>query len=175
MPKAKERLQRRSQRRQPFTASALVFEPKSETSLRARTADLAPDGCFIDTLNPFSAGTMVKVRIDKGGSSFEAWARVVYSLTSMGMGMVFHFVAPEQLWVLHEWLGDAGGVLLPEISLQAPAEEVTSAKALITGRKKDIHCEALSELLTELMTLGLISDEKGNAILERLSRCPESD
>jgi hypothetical protein len=175
MADTKEKLRRRSQCRQPFTASALVFEPKSETSLRARTADLGPDGCFIDTLNPFSPGTMIKVRIDKGGTSFEAWARVVYSLTSMGMGLFFHFVAPEQLWVLHEWLGDAGGVLLPEISLPSPAEEVPTANALITSRKKDIHCEALSELVTELMTQGFISDEKGNAILQRLSGCPESE
>jgi hypothetical protein len=175
MPKVKERLQRRSQRRQPFTASALVFEPKSETLLRARTADLGPDGCFIDTLNPFAPGTMVKVRIDKGSTSFEAWAAVVYSLASMGMGLAFHSVGPEQLWILHEWLGDAGGVLLPEISLPPTAEELPTARSLITPKRKDIHCEALSELVTELMTLGLISDEKGNAILQKLSRCLESE
>src|ERR1700736_5291566 len=86
MPDAKERLRRRSQHRQPFTASAMIFEPKSETLLRARTADLGPDGCFIDTLNPFAPGAMVKVRIDKSSASFQAWARVVYSLASMGMG-----------------------------------------------------------------------------------------
>src|SRR5260370_24041626 len=83
MPDAKEKLRRRSQSRKPFIASALVFEPKSETRLRRRTADLGPEGCFIDTLNPFAPGTMLKVRIDKGGASLETWAKVVYSLTSM--------------------------------------------------------------------------------------------
>jgi hypothetical protein len=173
MADAQEKLRRRSQRRQHFIASAVVFEPKSETLLRARTADLGPEGCFIDTLNSFSAGTMVKLRIDKGNASFEAWAKVVYALQSMGMGLVFHPVAPEQLWVLHEWLGDAGGALVPEISLPPTAEEFPAAESLLTGRKKDLHCEALSQLIMELMAQGLVSEEKGHAILQKLSRCPE--
>jgi hypothetical protein len=174
--KPRDKLRRRSQRRQPFTASALVLEPKSETLLRARTADLGSDGCFIDTLNPFAKGTTVKVRIEKSGTSFEAWAKVVYSLNSMGMGLAFSPVAPEQLWVLHEWLGDAGGLLAPEVSLPS-IEEETSPKHLATAdaRTKDVHCEALNELIQELMARGLISGEKGQAILQKLSRCPDSE
>jgi hypothetical protein len=174
MPDAKEKLRRRSQHRQPFTASAMIFEPKSETLLRARTTDLGPDGCFIDTLNPFAPGVMVKVRIDKSGASFEAWARVVYSLASMGMGLVFHAVAPEQLWVLHEWLGVVGGALLPELSLPPAAAEYPAAQFLVTDRQKDVHCEALSRLIAELMAQELLSQEKGNAILQTLNRCPKN-
>ncbi|PYU22645.1 MAG: hypothetical protein DMG32_17745 [Acidobacteria bacterium] len=173
MSDTKEKLRRRSQHRQPFTASALVFEHKSETLLRARTADLGPDGCFIDTLNPFAPGTMVKVRIDKSGASFEARARVVYSLPSMGMGLAFYPVVPEQLWVLHEWLGNAGDAPVPDISLPPAAEDLASAASLITDRKKDVHCEALTTLIEELMDQELLSEEKGNAILRTLGRCPE--
>jgi len=168
MPDTKEKLRRRSQPRQAITASALVFEPQSETLLRARTADLGPDGCFIDTLNPFARGTTVKVRIDKSGASFEAWANVVYSLTSMGMGLAFYPVAPEQLWVLHEWLGDAGAVPMPDISLPLAAEDLPPAAFLIADRKKDVYCGALSRLIEELMAQGLLSQEKGNAILQTL-------
>ena len=176
MANAKEKLRRRNQHRQPFTASALVFEPKSETLLRARTADLGSDGCFVDTLNPFSPGTVVKVRIDKGGATFEASARVVYALASMGMGLVFNTVGPEQLWVLQEWLGDASGTPLPEISPPSLEQGVTAADfSAVELRKKDVHCEALGELILELMGLGLVSEEKGNAILQKLSRCQESD
>jgi hypothetical protein len=176
MPVANEKLRRRSQSRKPFIASALVFEPKSETQLRVRTSDLGLDGCFIDTLNPFAPGTMLKVRIDKGGTSFETWAKVVYSLSSMGMGMVFHFVAPEQLWVLHRWLGDAtGDVLLPEVSLPPAEEEIPGAGFLSAEKTKDVHCDALGQLIDELTSRGLISQEKGNAILQMLSRCPESE
>lgn len=176
MPDAKEKLRRRSQSRKPFIASALVFEPKSETRLRARTADLGPEGCFIDTLNPFAPGTMLKVRIDKGGASLETWAKVVYSLTSMGMGIVFHFVSPEQLWVVYEWLGEAtGDALLPEVSLPPAEHEIPAAGLLSTEKRQDAHCEALGQLISELITKGLLSQEKGNAILQTLSRCPEDD
>jgi hypothetical protein len=174
MPDTKERLRRRNQHRKSFTASAMIFEPKSETLLRARTADLGSDGCFIDTLNPFATGAVVKVRIDKSGASFEAWARVVYSLTSMGMGLAFHARAPEQLWVLHEWLGDADSPLLPEISLPPPEAEYRAPQSMITDGKKDVHCEALSRLIAELMTQGTLSQERGNAILQILDRCPKN-
>src|SRR5689334_14056833 len=160
MSDAKEKLRRRSQSRKPFVASVLVFEPQSETHLRARIADLGPDGCFIDTLNPFAPGTMLKVRIDKGGTSFETWAKVVYSLSSMGMGLVFHFVAPEQLWVLHEWLSDASGdVLLPEISLPSAEEEIPAAGFSPAEKMKDVHCDAICQLVSELISRGLISRE----------------
>ena len=176
MAQAKEKLRRRSQSRKPFIASVLLFEPKSETRMQARTADLGPDGCFIDTLNPFAPGTMLKVRIDKSGASFETWAKVVYSLSSMGMGMVFHFVAPEQLWVLHEWLGDAtGDLILPQVSLPAADVEIPRAGFLAAERAKDVHCDALGQLISELTSRGLISQEKGNAILQTLSRCPENE
>ncbi len=175
MPEAKEKLRRRSQSRQPFIASALVFEPKSETLLRARTADLGLEGCFIDTLNPFAPGTMLKVRIDKGGASFETWAKVVYTLSSMGMGMVFHFVVPEQLWVLNEWLGPAAAdVLLPEVSLPPTVQQAPPASLERTDRKRDVH-EALGRLISELMGQGLLSAEKGNSILKTLIHCPEND
>jgi hypothetical protein len=175
MTEAKEKLRRRSQNRKPFIASVLVYEPKSETRLQARTADLGPEGCFIDTLNPFAPGTMLKLRIDKGGASLETWAKVVYSLSSMGMGMVFHFVSPEQLWVVYEWLGDAtGDPVLPEVSL-APAEnEIPAAGSLSTDKRNDVHCEALDQLISELINRGLISQEKGEAILRILNRCPDN-
>ncbi len=168
-PETTEKLRRRSQRRSHFTASALVFEPKSEALLRARTGDLGPDGCFIDTLNPFASGTVVKLRINKGGMSFEAWAKVVYSLDSMGMGLAFKPVGPEQLWVLQEWLGDSSGSLLPNISMPQVEEEFSARDS-----RKDIHCQALTELITELIGHGLIPEEKGNAILQKLSRCPQA-
>lgn len=172
---AEEKLLRRSNRRRHFTASALVFEPKSEMLLRARTADLGTDGCFIDTLNPFAKGTVVKVRIENRGAWFEAWARVVYSLDSMGMGLAFNPVEPEQLWVLHEWLGDSGGALAPEATLPPIDRDISPKGLAAEARTKDVHCEALSELVQELMGRGLVSDEKGQAILQKLSRCPESE
>jgi len=172
----RDKLLRRSNKRQPFTASALVFEPKSEMLLRARTADLGLDGCFIDTLNPFPTGTLVKLRIEKSGTSFEGWAKVVYSLASMGMGLVFKPAGPEQLWVLHEWLDGAGRVLAPELTLPRIEEEISARHPAEADRtRKDVRCEALSELIEELMGRGVISGEKGEAILQKLSGCVEAE
>lgn len=167
----KKELRRRSNSRKPFTASALVFEPKSEMLLRARTADLGSDGCFIDTLNPFAKGTAVKVRIEKRGASFEAWAKVVYSLDSMGMGLAFDPVEPEQLWVLHEWLGAESGIMPPEMNLPPIETEISTKELTPQAKSKDIHCEVLNELIQDLMGRGLVSVEKGQALLVKLSRC----
>jgi hypothetical protein len=173
VPRPSDKLRRRSQRRQHFTASAMVFEPKSQTLLRARTADLGTDGCFIDTLNPFVKGTAVKVRIEKAGASFEAWARVVYSLQSMGMGVAFQSVGPEQLWVIHEWLGQPGEARASEIQLPV-IERSALANSVASDAHKDAQCEALVDLVEELMAQNLISREKGNAILRKLNRCAKS-
>lgn len=176
MSEVKENLRRRSQTRKPFIASALIFEPKSETRLQARIADLGLDGCFIDTLNPFLPGTTVRVRIDKGGASFESWARVVYSLSSMGMGMVFQLVAPEQMWVLHNWLNDRmGNALLQEMSLPAAPNKIPAPVFRTADKTKDVHCEALGQLISELINPGLLSEEKGKAILQTLGRSPATN
>ena len=171
----KKKLRRRSNTRKLFTASALVFEPQSEMLLRARTSDLGSDGCFIDTLNPFAKGTTVKVRIEKKGTSFEAWARVVYSLESMGMGLAFDTVEPEQLWVLHEWLGAESRIMPPEMNLPPIEEEISPKELASQARSKDVHCEVLNELIQDLMGRGIISVEKGQGFLQKLSRCPEAE
>lgn len=170
-----KKLRRRSNTRKPFTASALVFEPKSEMLLRARTADLGSDGCFIDTLNPFGKGTAVKVRIEKKGASFEAWAKVVYSLDSMGMGLAFDPVEPEQLWVLHEWLGPESGIMPPEMNLSRIETEISTKELTPQAKSKDVHCEVLHELIQDLMGRGLVSAEKGQAFLLKLGRCSDSE
>jgi len=175
-----EKLRRRSQRRRQFTASVLVFEPKSETLLRARTSDLASDGCFVDTLNPLAKGTMVKVRIEKKGACFESWAKVVYSLESMGMGLAFESVGPEQLWVLHEWMNEANGTLpraTEPSDIRLPAvEDLPPGDFSAQGpKKRDAHWQALHELIKELMSRGVVSEEKGNDILQKLGRCTESE
>lgn len=119
---------------------------------------------------------MLKLRIDKGGASLETWAKVVYSLSSMGMGMVFHFVTPEQLWVVYEWLGEAtGDPVLPEVSLAPVENEIPADGLLNTDKRNDVHCEALGQLISELINRRLISPEKGNAILQMLSRCPDNE
>ncbi|MGB7023766.1 MAG: PilZ domain-containing protein [Candidatus Acidiferrales bacterium] len=80
----------------------------------SRSTDLGRGGCFVDTISPFPVGTSVRLRLTVEQKSFEASAKVVYSMIGMGMGLAFTSIEPEQLWVLESWLGNRSGAIVPE-------------------------------------------------------------
>ncbi len=90
--------------RYPFVATAVVTELRSEARLPARTSELSIHGCYIDTLNPFPAGTDVRVKIIHGNRTFETPAQVVYIHPGYGMGLLFAAAPAEQQPVLEDWL-----------------------------------------------------------------------
>ena len=71
--------------------------------------------------------------------------------------------------------GGASGVLAPDVNLPPIEGEIASKDLAGAARAKDVHCEVLNELIQDLMGRGLISVEKGEAILHKLSRCSESE
>jgi hypothetical protein len=97
---------KRAALRCPFVASAEVFELSSETPISARTSELAVGGCYVETLNPFPEGTLVRVRILRDQGVFEAKAKVVYSHSNSGMGLAFSEVLPNQRLLLEDWLAE---------------------------------------------------------------------
>jgi hypothetical protein len=101
---AKKFAKPRAVRRCPFVASVEVTELGSGTRLSARTSEVGLGGCYVDALNPFAAGTEVKLRIVRDQGAFEAVAKVVYSDPSFGMGLSFVDIAPEQRLILENWL-----------------------------------------------------------------------
>jgi hypothetical protein len=101
---AKKFAKPRAVRRCPFVASVEVTELRSGTRLSARTSELGLGGCYVDALNPFAAGTQVKLRILRDQGAFEATAKVVYSDPSFGMGLSFVEIAPDQRLILENWL-----------------------------------------------------------------------
>src|SRR5712664_4253192 len=54
---------------------------------------------YVDTINPFPLGAIVKVRLTQEKNFFEGQAKVVYAQVGMGMGLFFTSAKPEQLWV----------------------------------------------------------------------------
>lgn len=96
----------RAVRRCPLVASAEVIESASGTLLSARTSEIGLGGCYVDALNPFPEGTMVKLRILRDQGVFEAKAKVVYSHPSFGMGLAFTEIAPGQRSLLEDWIAD---------------------------------------------------------------------
>ena len=101
--------ERRIITRQPFSSEALVADSDANIRLRGRCTDLSPQGCYVDTLNPFPTGTIARVELHKADRVFEANARVSSSHMGMGMGLCFQDLTPGQISVLMNWLNKEPG------------------------------------------------------------------
>jgi len=151
--------ERRQFPRYSFTGTFGATEPNSETRIHGRTADLSEGGCYADTMSPFPAGTVVKVRISKENRSFESQATVVYAVAGMGMGLRFDSIDPEQLMNLRRWLGELRGELPAD--MEAEKEE---PRACARPQRKCV----LNELIGELMRKGVLDNSTGREMLQRL-------
>jgi hypothetical protein len=151
--------------RHPFTATVEAVEFKSQTRIQGRTSDLSREGCYVDTISSFPAGSIVKMRLTKDMRAFEAQAEVVYSLVGMGMGVKFTYADPEQLCVLDKWVEELSGESQPEQEILR-----TSDPSLAQERPGDEESQVLNELVRELMRQRVLSDAKCEAMLEKLSR-----
>ena len=96
----------RSVRRCPLVATAEVTELGSGTLLSARTSELGLGGCYVDALNPFPQGTLVRLRILRDQGVFETTAKVVYCDPRFGMGLAFTETTPDQRSILETWLAE---------------------------------------------------------------------
>ena len=96
--------ERRAAPRYPLVLAAEIRVEASGTNAAARTSDISRTGCYLDTLNPLPAGTLVLLRLTQGGEQFATHARVVYEIPGMGMGVAFADVAAPQQAVLERWL-----------------------------------------------------------------------
>jgi hypothetical protein len=75
-----------------------------EKQLAAHTEDLSAFGCFVETLDPFPAGTKVRLRITHAGANLIAQGTVAYSRNNGGMGIAFTSIEPSGLSILDAWL-----------------------------------------------------------------------
>ncbi|HWO37448.1 MAG TPA: PilZ domain-containing protein [Candidatus Acidoferrum sp.] len=97
---------KRSVRRCALVASVEVTESHSGTKLSARISELGVGGCYVDALNPFPEGALVRLRILRDQGVFETKAKVVYCDPRFGMGLAFLEVTPDQRSLLENWLAD---------------------------------------------------------------------
>ena len=89
-----------------FISTADVIGLDTNTRLSSQTSELGMGGCFIDTLNPFPEGTLVRVRLVKDSGAFESGAKVVYVLPGFGMGLAFAHVPHDQKLTLEKWIAE---------------------------------------------------------------------
>ena len=101
-----EKAERRSVRRYPFAAEVEITDLGSGDRRSARTSDLSLGGCYIDTLHPFSRGTLVNLRIFCPKGVFETRGRVVSSHAGFWMGIGFSEMTPDRRSMLEGLLAE---------------------------------------------------------------------
>jgi len=67
---------------------------QSEVQASARISDISLTGCYIETKNPLSPGTQIRLQVTLGESGFQTLATVVRSEPNAGMGVMFSQPAP---------------------------------------------------------------------------------
>jgi PilZ domain len=156
--------ERRHHLRFPFSATVEAIEIKTGTKVAGRTTDLGLGGCYVDTLSPFPVGTETKIRILRENESFEAHAKVVYSLIGMGMGLAFVSAQPKQIRLFQRWLQEISGQPVPgqdstsqKVSETAPAEQTQTLKNVV-----------LSDLIMTLMQKKVLTEREGKDLLRKL-------
>ena len=89
-----------------FIAEAELAEAGDGMRVVARISELSSRGCYVDTVNPFPAGTELRVRIRYGCSTCELSGKVIYTHSGFGMGVHFEEPAAEHRATLEAWLDD---------------------------------------------------------------------
>jgi PilZ domain-containing protein len=150
-------VERRRNLRFSFSATVEVTD-KAGTKVTGRTTDLGLGGCYVDTLTPFPVGTETKIRILRDNESFEAQARVVYSLLGMGMGLAFVSAQPKQVRLFQRWVQEISGQGVP------PQPEETEP----AQRTQTLQNVVLSDLIVTLMQKKVLTEREGKDLLHKL-------
>jgi hypothetical protein len=98
----------RSLPRYTITALAEVVEPVSRRRVTGWTSIISDEGCHVRAADALAAGTIVQLRIQQDGGTFETWARVANALPNEGMGLAFFDTAEPQRDLLKKWIAAAG-------------------------------------------------------------------
>jgi hypothetical protein len=150
--------ERRGAERHTFTAGAEVIEIASGARFSARTTDLGPGGCFVDSKVPFPVGSKLKVNLQKGKSSFETAGTVVYSQAGLGMGIAFDGLDQRQRAALDAWLADVTG--------QRQAAHYESARIpQFAGEQRGPEYAALVRLVRLMIGKGILTEAEGSSVL----------
>jgi len=150
-------VERRNNLRWACSATAEVLEIQSGANIKARTTDLGPGGCYVDTINMLAAGTPVRVRITLARRNFEADAMVKYALPGMGMGLWFTEMTPHDRAILEEWANEMQRG-------SAPSWEIAVAKGAEPLHEKER--QAFNKLIKLLLRKEILSEEEAASLLE---------
>jgi hypothetical protein len=157
-------LERRRYARFPLVAFVEALEPKSNSQISGRTSDVSLGGCYVDTINPFPEGTVIRISLTKEKVSFEANAKVVFSQVGMGMGVAFTSAEKTQCRIYQKWIDQLSGNLSPELDVLEQKQQSGD------DRLKEEQYYVLDEVIIALMRKGVLTEVEGKAMLKRLHR-----
>ena len=155
----------RRHQRFPLTAFVEALEPKSNAQISGRSSDVSLSGCYVDTLNPFPEGTVIRIRLTRENLSFEANAKVIFSQIGMGMGVAFTSAEKDQFRVYQKWIDELSGNSSTGLNVLEKEQQ--------SGGDADPHGEqtyVLNELIIALMRKGVLTEVEGKAMLSKLHR-----
>jgi hypothetical protein len=158
-------LEHRRHARFPLTALVEALEPKSNTQISGRSSDVSLSGCYVDTLNPFPEGTLIRIRLTRENISFEANAKVIFSQIGMGMGVAFTSAEKDQFRVYQKWIDELSGNSSTKLNV---LEEDRQSGGNIDSQGEQAY--VLNEIVIALMRKGVLTEVEGKAMLKRLHR-----
>src|SRR5882762_2143628 len=138
-----------------FIAPVEMVEMRTGSRIYARTSDLSPQGCYIDTLNPLPVGAAVRLQIQRAGLVFDVLANVSSRHVGSGMGLVFGEIAGAQRAILESWLSELGLPPRAVFEKPFPAENPT----LSLGN------DCATRLVQVLLRKGALSQSEAREIL----------
>jgi hypothetical protein len=148
--------ERRCATRSPFIAPVEMFEMRTGSRMQARTSDLSPHGCYVDTLNPLAVGAAVRIQIHRSGLILDVLANVSSRHAGSGMGLEFGEITDAQRNVLETWLGELA--LPPRAVFDNPFARGNAA------RSRDEDCAV--RLVQVLLRKGVLSQSEATEILD---------
>jgi len=158
-------LERRRNARFPLITIVEAFEPKSNTQVSGRTSDVSLSGCYVDTINPFSEGTIIRISLTREEVSFEANAKVVFSQIGMGMGVIFTSAEKMQFQIYRKWIDQVSGKLSSEPDVLEQTQPGGGDASL-----QEEQDSVLAEVVIALMRKGVVTESEGKTMLKKLHR-----
>jgi hypothetical protein len=147
--------ERRCATRSAFIAPVEMVEMRSGSRIHARTSDLSPQGCYVDTLNPLPVGAAVRLQIQRAGLILDVLANVSSRHVGSGMGLVFGEVTEAQRVIVESWLSELG--FPSRAAMDNPFHTENSASS--------VGSDCATRLVQVLLRKGALSQSEAREIL----------